>query len=251
MARLLLVSFAAFLAASAHAEQPLLWQHPSLELYADGMRDEADGVRMEFCVRPKEGSREGTVSVGYPRYRLRGGDGWIARSPGSTGTVPCTLRPTPVPPASRFWWRPDAATGRALAGARHARASRGPDRSKGRPAEREPEPEPALEPDVVLSPERTLEAHPFRSRATTSWASIFARRTWARARRVASWPGSSPAPGSSPRRTAPAASIWAIWSPEKPSNSSTAATPTAAPPRSASRSPSSTPVASPGPPDRS
>ena len=75
MSKPLALSFAALLAVSASAqpEERIPWQHASLELYRAGVSDYADRARIELCVRPKEGVRAGTTSVGYPRYRTAWG----------------------------------------------------------------------------------------------------------------------------------------------------------------------------------
>ena len=72
-----LVPLAVLLAAAipARAER-IPWQHPSLELERAGVFEHGDRLRMEFCVSPKEGMAEGTVSVGFPQYRTPWGR-WI------------------------------------------------------------------------------------------------------------------------------------------------------------------------------
>ena len=78
MSKLALVPLVALLAgwAPARADQTIPWQHASLELYRSGMHDEAGRLRMDFCVRPKAGVLEGSISVGYPQYETPWGR-WI------------------------------------------------------------------------------------------------------------------------------------------------------------------------------
>ena len=68
MSRLPLLSLAALVA--------IPWQHATLELYRAGVTEDADRVRIEFCVKPKEGVRAGMTTVGTPKYRRTWGR-WI------------------------------------------------------------------------------------------------------------------------------------------------------------------------------
>ena len=74
--KLTLLSFATLIAASSIAGTgEIPWRHPSLELYRGGVTDYAGRVRLELCVRPREGRAGGSTSIGYPRSRTAWG-GW-------------------------------------------------------------------------------------------------------------------------------------------------------------------------------
>jgi hypothetical protein len=74
--KLTLLPFAALIAASSLAGTgEIPWRHPSLEMYRGSVTDFAGRVRLELCVRPREGRSGGSASIGYPRYRTAWG-GW-------------------------------------------------------------------------------------------------------------------------------------------------------------------------------
>jgi len=121
-------------------------------------------MRMEFCLRPKEGVREGTISVGYPRYKTAWGRWVDCAIAGIDRYRPLYASAENGPACFSVLVAPDATAVELSLG--HGRlevpVSEGietgvADRQPGMQVDDPRQPEPAAEPKIVLAGERSLE----------------------------------------------------------------------------------------------
>lgn len=175
MSKVLLLAFAIFIAASASAQTGELipWQHSSLEMYRAAVGDDAEGARLELCVRPKEGFRAGTTSVGFPRCRTGWGR-WMDCVIAGIDRSHALHASADTGPACFSVLLPPDATAVALAvgnrtveipvaGPREARAAEPEPAQEPEPVTQVDEPwrrAPAPEPKIVLAEERSVEGAP-------------------------------------------------------------------------------------------